>query len=125
MPVRLASLRLQSAELTCADLSAIAGTGPSRCAEREASRGIGSVATWVLESGSSDEVELSPHIRALEPTLRLLGQGTMDPRITADIVLMFGGRPLGSLMDLEATDVALIASANCGLVLDVYSDFDD
>ena len=107
MTVGNVSLRLQSRVLTCEELSKLAGVSPTRCGDI-----FNGVLTWAVDSDVPDELELQSHLKALKPA-----------KFDADLVIAVGGAPLGQLMSLTAMDLRLLASARCGLVLDVYSEW--
>lgn len=130
MPLREVSLRLQSLERSCEDLSRLAGARPTRSAERGepvSSRNPSgprhSVSTWVMDSSLEGGAEFGHHVAALKPLLERVVR--MPDDVQRDLIVLAEGNSLGSLVELDNESLLLLAQAQCGVVLDLYCQDDN
>ncbi|HVF75521.1 MAG TPA: hypothetical protein VM938_10775 [Acidimicrobiales bacterium] len=125
MTILRAALRLQSAQRSCKELSALVGAEPTRCMERGApvsSRNpdgpVRTLSTWRYESGVEDGT-FHDHVTALAPLFDRLAHGVPDD-VEYDLVVMAEGRSMGSLFELDVESLAVLHRAKSSITFDVY-----
>jgi hypothetical protein len=115
------SVRVQSSSATCAELSALAGRAPTRCAEvgspvssRNTQGPVFEVTTWVARVSSS--AELIP-----DEALELIGRiRKFAADINVDVICRVDAKPLGNMIELPPQTLGAIANLGASLILDVY-----
>jgi hypothetical protein len=120
-------LKIWSESLTVGEISALAGTEPTRSHTKGERRSLRSPATkvwpgtlWVHEKAvHHDTWTLDPHWPFIAPILESLAA---HDRGDLNVILSVGtnARPSGYSFDIEPDKMALLASAGCGLWIDSY-----
>lgn len=129
MTILLASLRLQSAQRSCTELSALFGAEPTSATERGApvsSRNpdgpVRTVSTCRYESGIEGG-SFRDHVMALAPLFERLAQG-VPADVDYDLVVMAEGRYFGSLFEMDVDSLAVLHRAKSAITFDVYIEDD-
>ncbi len=129
MAIDKVSLRVQSATVPADELDALLGRTPTRVtargapvSSRDPSGATHPVTTWVLDAAGASGDEIGGYFGALEGVLGRLAEMGVRPDLDCDLVVMLTGRPLGWLLEIAPSDLRRLQQANCGLMLDVYSE---
>jgi hypothetical protein len=125
MTIREVSVRLQSPNRSCDELTRLVGERPTRSAERGepvSSRNpngpLHSASTWVLRSSLEGVIEFAPHVNALKPILERVAE--MPNEVQRDLIVLAEAASLGSLVELDHESLQLLAGAHCSVILDLY-----
>lgn len=130
MGLEKVAIRLRSAELSCRQLSELAGREPSTTFEKNAPvsrrnpRGpVHKESTCVYESGIEGGTFFD-HVILLRPLLERIAE-EMPENVYRDFFVLAYGRDLGSVFDVDLQSIELAFRAQCPIMFDVYCDGSD
>lgn len=127
MSIFSVAVTLRSATQSVEQLSALAGTEPTRAHSkgelvysRAAAHNVWTENYWSSRSGVVEDTwTIAPHWAFISPILETLA---LQDRGDADVGLSIGtnSRGMGFAFDLEPDQIALLARAGCGVWIDSY-----